>query len=75
MPKNKALDEIKQLDFASSLKKLEEIVDQIENPQNSLEKSIDDYEYGIELKNHLFKKLDDAKLKIEKISKQDQKED
>lgn len=68
MTQKQLLKDIDKLDFETSLNKLEEIVETIENSQNGLEKSIEDYEYGIALKNHLFKKLEDAKVKIEKIS-------
>jgi exodeoxyribonuclease VII small subunit len=74
MTQKQLLEGIKKLDFESSLKKLEEIVEQIENSQNGLEKSIEDYEYGIALKNHLFQKLENAKVKIERISELDNKE-
>ena len=59
---------IKNLSFEAALKELEEIAATMEGEQNSLDQVIHNYEYGVKLKQYLQKKLDEAKLKISKIS-------
>lgn len=59
---------IPNLNFETALKELEEIVSKIENSESNLDDSIANYEYGIALKKHLYTKLDQAKMKIDKIS-------
>lgn len=54
--------------FETALAELEKIVRNLETGDSPLEKSIDDYERGIKLKQHCEKKLRDAQAKIEKIS-------
>ena len=49
----------KNLSFEDNLKKLEEVVDQLESGEVDLEKSVELYERGIELK-----KICEEKLKI-----------
>ena len=61
-------DEIKELKFEEGLKKLEELVTQLDDGGLSLEESISFYEIGIKLKNHCEKLLKTAELKILKIS-------
>ena len=58
---------IENLNFEDSLKELEEIVDRLENGQGSLEDAIAAYERGSMLKKHCQAKLDEARLKVEKI--------
>lgn len=55
------------LNFEEALKELETIVRKLEDGQSSLEQSIEDYGRGIALKQHCEKKLQDARLKVEKI--------
>ena len=57
----------KNKDFESSLKKLEEIVTELESGDLSLEKSIKAFEDGIKLTRHCQKLLTEAELKIEKL--------
>ncbi len=59
--------DIKDLNFEAALAELETIVQQLENGNVELEKSIKMYERGAALKAHCEKKLAAAKLKIEKI--------
>ena len=59
----------KENNFESSLKRLEEISDLLENEDTSLEDSIKLFEEGIELKEFCEDKLKSAKLKIDKIVK------
>ena len=57
------------LDFEKSLNRLEEIANLLENENTPLEDSILLFEEGIQLKNICDEKLNNAKLKIEKIIK------
>lgn len=54
--------------FEKALAELEEIVRALESGKAPLEESIGQYERGIALKTHCEKKLQEARLKIEKIS-------
>ena len=57
----------KNKDFESSLKKLEEIVTELEAGDLPLEKSINAFEEGIKLTRHCQKLLTEAELKIENL--------
>ena len=61
-------DEIKGLKFEEGLKKLEELVTQLDEGDLSLEESIFYYEIGIKLKSHCEELLKTAELKILKVS-------
>ena len=61
---------IETYSFEQALTELEGIVRDLEQSQGDLEQSIGQYERGTELKNHCMKKLADARLKVEKIMKQ-----
>ena len=61
-------DEIKGLKFEEGLRKLEELVTQLDDGDLSLEESISYYEIGIKLKSHCEKLLKTAELKILKVS-------
>lgn len=61
-------DEIKELKFEDGLKKLEELVNQLDDGSLSLEESISYYEIGVKLKSHCEKLLKKAELKILKVS-------
>ena len=61
-------DEIKELKFEEGLKKLEELVNQLDDGSLSLEESISYYEIGVKLKSHCEKLLKTAELKILKVS-------
>ncbi|KIJ88679.1 exodeoxyribonuclease VII small subunit [Rickettsia asembonensis] len=67
MTNTKTLEE--NISFEEALKELEEIVKKIDNGQESLETAVNSFERGILLKNHCEKKLKEAQLKIEKITK------
>lgn len=62
--------EIASMTFEQSLQALEEIVRRLESGQTSLEESISDYTRGTALRAHCTKKLEDARLKVEKIIQQ-----
>lgn len=55
------------LSFEQALAELEGIVSKLESGQAPLEQSIDLYERGALLKAHCEKKLEAARLKVEKI--------
>jgi len=59
--------DISSLSFEDALKQLEDIVSKLESGQASLEDSINMYSRGAELKAHCEKKLEAARLKVEKI--------
>ena len=56
-----------QIDFESSLKKLESIVSKLENNDISLEDSVQSFEEGIRLVKDCPKQLNDAELKVKKL--------
>ncbi|MDG1709389.1 MAG: exodeoxyribonuclease VII small subunit [Emcibacteraceae bacterium] len=62
-------NDIKEMDFEAALGSIEEIVKNLESGQVSLEKSIDIYTRGTQLKAHCEDKLKDATARIEKITK------
>jgi exodeoxyribonuclease VII small subunit len=59
--------DISGLSFEEALAQLERIVAELESGQAPLERSIDIYERGAALKAHCEKKLEAARLKVEKI--------
>lgn len=65
---SKAMDgDLAGLSFEQALAELEKIVSELESGQAPLERSIDIYERGAALKAHCEKKLEAARLKVEKI--------
>ncbi|MDB5649954.1 MAG: exodeoxyribonuclease small subunit [Hyphomicrobiales bacterium] len=60
--------EISALPFEEALRRLEEIVGQLETGQVSLEKSIEIYETGNHLRAHCESLLKGAEARIEKIT-------
>ncbi len=60
--------EIEKLAFEAAMGQLEEVVRLLEAGQNTLEDSISLYEKGTLLKRHCEKKLQEASLKIEKVT-------
>ena len=63
----------KELTFEESLKKLEEIIDQLESGEIDLEKSVELYEKGMVLKNNCDEKLKKVELQIKKIKLENNK--
>jgi exodeoxyribonuclease VII small subunit len=57
----------KQITFEENLKKLEDVVDQLESGEVDLEKSVELYEKGMGLKNICEEKLKKVELQIKKI--------
>ncbi len=58
------------MSFEEALQELEQTVRKIDNGQETLESSISAFERGTQLKLHCEQKLQEAKLKVEKIVKQ-----
>lgn len=58
-----------ELRFEEALKKLESIVDGLEQGKISLEESLKKYEEGIKLARYCSEKLDEAEKKIEILTK------
>lgn len=59
--------DLSSLSFEQALKELEEIVGKLESGQAPLEESIALYGRGAELKAHCEAKLEQARLRVEKI--------
>ena len=59
--------DIKKLKFEKAMQELEEIVDNLESGNIDLDKSIEYYTRGSQLKSHCQNMLDDAVLKLEEI--------
>lgn len=60
--------DIKDMSFEDALGELETIVRNLETGNTKLDESINAYERGVALKKHCENRLDNARLKIEKIS-------
>jgi exodeoxyribonuclease VII small subunit len=58
-----------ELKFEEALKRLEKIVDDLENGELSLDEALKKYEEGIELSRVCAKRLDNAKKKIDILTK------
>ena len=59
----------KNLTFEENLKKLEDIVEQLELGEIDLERSVELYEKGMILKNNCEEKLKKVEIQIKKIKK------
>ena len=57
----------KEITFEENIKKLENIVEQLESGEIDLEKSVELYEKGMILKNNCEEKLKKVELQIKKI--------
>lgn len=62
------MPEKKRLSFEEALRKLESIVEKLEDPEVTLDESIQLYEEGMKLSKHCSQTLEDAVLRIEKIN-------
>lgn len=67
------LKSIEIMSFEEALAELEQIIRKMDNGQEDLESMINSFERGILLKNLCEKKLSEARMKIEKITKFDSK--
>ena len=59
-----------KLDFESSLEKLEVIVRELESGEKGLEESLELFEKGVTLAKGLTTQLEDAKRKVEVLTKE-----
>ena len=66
------IPDVSNLSFEEALTELESLVGQLENGQASLDDAISAYTKGVALKKHCQTRLDEAKLKIEQLSPQEQ---
>ena len=64
-----SVNNVSKLTFEQSMKRLEEIINNLESGNVELENAINLYTEGIKLQEHCKNKLENAKLKIEKIVK------
>ena len=71
MKKNNKEKNLEQITFEEAIKELENIVDDLERGEVSLEEAVSAYERGSKLKNICQERLNDARMKVEKI-KQDE---
>ena len=71
MTKNNKEKNLEQITFEEAIKELENIVDDLERGEVSLEEAVSAYERGSKLKNICQERLNDARMKVEKI-KQDE---
>ena len=60
-------ENLDRLSFEEALSQLEAIVDQLERGDVSLDKAIDAYSRGMALKGHCQARLEEARLRVEKI--------
>ena len=60
---------IDKISFEESIKKLEEIVRELEDENISLEESMEKFELGIKLSSNCLKKLNEAEGKIEELTR------
>ena len=63
------LEKVSNLSFEEAMRELETVVKKLETGQASLETSIAEYEKGMALRKHCEQKLQEAKMKIDKITK------
>jgi exodeoxyribonuclease VII small subunit len=66
------LKSIENMNFEEALTELEQIIKKIDTGQENLDSAIASFERGVLLKNFCEKKLKDARMKIEKITKFDE---
>ena len=62
-------EEKKEVDFESALKKLETIVENLENGELSLESALKQYEEGVRMADICSKRLNDAEKRVEVLIK------
>jgi len=67
MKKKEEIFNIKGLDFEEAMKKLNEIIQALENDEVKLSDAVERFELGSELAKHCKKLLDDAEIRINAI--------
>ena len=60
-------NELENMSFEDAINELEKIVDELEGNEISLDEAVSAYERGSKLKNICQKRLNEAKMKVEKI--------
>lgn len=60
---------IEEMSFEESVRKLEEIVKELEDENISLEESMKKFEMGIKLSSSCLKKLNEAESRIEELTR------
>lgn len=68
-----AKNEFENLSFEEAMQELESIVRSLEEGQVKLDDAVSAYEKGAKLQAHCQQKLNDAQLKLQKISNKDGK--
>lgn len=61
------MTEEERMDFEKKIKNLENIVDELENEQLDLDRSIELFEEGVKLAEEIKGGLSDAKLRLKKV--------
>jgi len=61
------------ISFENSLKKLEEIVEELEKGELSLDEALKLYEEGMQFSDKCLEKLNESKQKVEKLTKEGNK--
>jgi exodeoxyribonuclease VII small subunit len=69
-----AKKQISAMSFEEAMKELENIVKDIESGSSSLEKTINDYEYGNNLRLHCEARLKESQMRVDKIIKKENEE-
>ncbi len=64
---HKRTDKIEKLTFEEALEKLESIINKMEREELPLEKSLENFQEGMELHLHCRKLLTEAEFRIEKL--------
>ena len=67
MADDKIPSDIARLSFEDALSQLETIVRQLEDGKGELDQAIKTYERGAQLKRHCEAKLQEARIKVEKV--------
>ncbi|QEK39601.1 exodeoxyribonuclease VII small subunit [Candidatus Sneabacter namystus] len=67
MVQNNDSNDISQLSFEDSMKALEKIVAKIDSGEGSLEEMVSSFEIAVKLHRHCTMKLEQARMKIEKV--------
>ena len=61
---------VKEISFEDSLKKIEEIVEELEKGELSLDEALKLYEEGMVFSDKCMEKLNESKQRVEKITKE-----
>ena len=67
-------NELENMSFEDAINELEKIVDELEGNEISLDEAVNAYERGSKLKNICQERLNEAKMKVEKIKDFDKNE-